>query len=162
MAKEVVITRDQIIVVDTVSSNQWDDLIFTDKEGNEYKVGNKRVQYFDGVIVSGVAVQLNYAVSHDNEYIYNAVQVKGELPPPKDPIKPELQEDEPTLEQLEATTTGKPNVVSSTKFQVDARTHDIHRQVALKVAAELVCHGMAKLSDLKSTSEMLLTYLDGE
>ena len=100
MPKEVVITRKQVIVVDTVDSNEYGDMLFTDKEGTNYKVGNKRVQFFEGVIVSGAAVQLNYAEAYNKEYIYNAVQVKGELPEAKDPIKPELQEDEPTDEAL--------------------------------------------------------------
>ena len=164
---EVTITRKFEIVVDTVESNQYDDLLFTDKGGNNYKVGNKRVHFFEGIVVPDAAVQLNYATAYGNEYIYNAVQVKGELPPPTFAIQPVPQEDEPPPEELETldkamSEKGSKDRGSFAKYVVDDRTHDIHRQVALKCAVELVSHGFAKIGELKSTSNMLLKYLDGE
>ena len=156
---EAVITRTHEIVVDTVESNQWDDLLFTDKAGNSYKVGNKRVHFFEGIIVPGVAVKLNYAEAFNREYIYNAVQIKGELPPPTKPIEPELQEDEPIPEDLEGPSV---NRGSFAKYVVDPRTHDIHRQVALKCAVDLASHGFIKPGELLTKAESLLLYLDGE
>jgi hypothetical protein len=83
------ITRNEIIVVDKVANNQYGDLTFTDKSGKSYKVSNKRVSYFKDVIVEGMAVQLNYAMSSfGKEYIYSAAQVKDNLPPPQKPQEP--------------------------------------------------------------------------
>lgn len=86
---EQTIVRTQIIVVDVVGENSYGDLTFTDKEGTAYKIPVKRKQYFEKIIIPDMAVQLNYAMSSFNkEYIYSAVQVKGELPPPQKPYEP--------------------------------------------------------------------------
>ncbi len=92
------ITRKQIIVVDSVDSNEYGDMLFTDKEGNNYKISSKRVQYFEGVVVEGMGVELSYATSYNKEYIYSAVQVKDGLPPP---VKAETQRagDAPTTRE---------------------------------------------------------------
>ncbi len=80
---EQAITKTQIIVVNEVGTNTYGDLTFTDKAGADYKVSVKRKQYFEKIIVQGVAVQLNYAMSSfGKEYIYSAVQVKDALPQP--------------------------------------------------------------------------------
>ncbi len=83
---EVTITRKHVIVVDTVGENAYKDMVFKDKEGNDYKISTKRVQYFESKIVAGQAVQLNYAMSSfGKEYIYSAELVAGNLPPPVKP-----------------------------------------------------------------------------
>ena len=72
--QKVEITRSQDIVVKTVSSDSYNNLLFTDTEGGSYKVSDKRVQYFNGVIVPNQAVRLNFAMSSfGKEYIYSAV-----------------------------------------------------------------------------------------
>lgn len=86
---EAQITRSAIIVVDTVSNNTYGDLVFTDKGGGNYKVGNKRVKYFEDKIISGMSVQLNFSQAYGKEYIYNASLVDGNLPPPVTPPLPE-------------------------------------------------------------------------
>ena len=74
------------------------------------------------------------------------------LPEPAVPIQPPPQIDEPTEDDYPFE---KPP-----KFQVDARQHDIHKQVALYCAVRLTCHGLMELSKLKQNAEMLLRYLD--
>ena len=86
---------------------------------------------------------------------------------PTDHIQPVPQEDEPPPEELgildkAIAETRNIDRGSFAKYVVDDRTHDMHRQVALKCAVELVSHGFAKVGELKSTSNMLLKYLDGE
>lgn len=153
---ETTIVRSEIVVVDTVDSNSYGDMLFTDKAGKSYKVGNKRVQYFENVIIPGVAVELNYATAYKKEYIYNAVQVA--IPKEVEPLEPEPQIDEPELGDIPL---DYPMPLTPA-FQVDGRTHDIHRQVSLKCAVELASHGIIKVSELKEHSEKLLRYLDGE
>ncbi len=82
---DVEIIRKQIIVVDAVGNNSYGDLTFTDKEGKEYKVGNKRISYFRDVIISGAAVQLNFSTYKGREYVYSAELVKDGLPAPTIP-----------------------------------------------------------------------------
>ncbi len=79
---EVEIVRKQIIVVGEVkgvSSGQYPKFIFTDKEGNEYKVGANRKDYFVDVIKPGTAVELGYSTFKGTEYIYSATLVKDQL-----------------------------------------------------------------------------------
>lgn len=82
---EAKITRSIVITVNTVDHNSYGALIFTDKEGTEYKVSDKRAKFFDEIILPDRAVQLNFAVAYEKEYIYNAKPVEGELPPPTKP-----------------------------------------------------------------------------
>lgn len=82
---EVKITRQEVVVVDTVSHNEYGDLLFTDKAGKEYKVGNKRTKYFEEVIIPDKAVQLNFSTAYNKEYIYSAKLV--DLPPEEEPAQ---------------------------------------------------------------------------
>jgi len=77
---EVNITRSEIITVDKVWRNEFEDLLFTDKGGKEHKVSNKRAKWFDGIVLPNTAVKLNFAEAYGKEYIYNAQLVEGELP----------------------------------------------------------------------------------
>jgi hypothetical protein len=87
------IVRSEVVVIDTVGENDYGDLLFTDKTGTDHKIGEKRKRYFD-VIKPGAAVQLNYATAYGKEYIYNAVPVGDNLPPPVTPAKPPVVESE--------------------------------------------------------------------
>lgn len=94
---------------------------------------------------------------------WNVIDILPVLTPePTTPIPQEGQIDEPTDEELDKVIAQDKRVVDAISHPIDWRTHDIHKQVALKVSADLVSHGMVKLGELKSTSEMLLRYLDGE
>ena len=160
-----------ILVIQTVSQE------FT-KNGAEYRkitgVTDKGQQTTKSVFNN---LEAKWEMLRENATVELKLEQKGQfwnvvdilpvsVPEERPPIKPEPQEDEPSLGDIEppypkpfksdATTTDKP------KFQGDARQHDIHRQVALKCAVELASHGLIKLSELKSTSKMSLEYRDGE
>ena len=82
---EVIITRKQVIVVDTVAINTYGGLAFTDKEGGKYKIGKARIGHFEKIIQPDVAVQLIWADNPHKtgtEYIYSAEPVTGKLPSP--------------------------------------------------------------------------------
>lgn len=121
------ITRKQVIVVDTVESNDYGDMLFTDKEGNNYKISSKRVQYFEGVVVEGTGVELSYSTAYNKEYIYSAVQVKDGLPPP---VKAETQR------------------VGDAPSTSSDRDRNIYKQTTFKGAIELVTHGIITLDDI--------------
>jgi hypothetical protein len=72
------IIREQIIVVDHSETDQYGNLIVTDKRGDKYKIGAKRSALF-GVIVPGRAVKLGYGTYMNKDYIADAVLV--ETPP---------------------------------------------------------------------------------
>ena len=83
------------------------------------------------------------------------------------PIPQERQVEEPTdkeLESLDKAMSEEERIDrgSFAKFVVDARTHDIHRQGALKCSTRLACSGLIKIGELLSYSDRLLKYLDGE
>lgn len=83
MVDTIQITRTDVIVVDTIGSDSYGNLNFTDKAGKEYKVGVKRLKYFENIIKPEMAVQLSYAMStFGKEYIYKAELVSGKLPTP--------------------------------------------------------------------------------
>lgn len=81
---EAKITRQEVITIVTVESNDYGDLLFTDQNGTGHKISNKRVSYFD-IIKQNATVQLNYAEAYNKEYIYNALPVGDQLPPAKAP-----------------------------------------------------------------------------
>lgn len=72
----------KIVVVESHEVDSYGNTRFTDKDGNEYKVGEKRPKEMHDLIQDGVAVQLFYKVFNDNEYISDVKSVEGELPPP--------------------------------------------------------------------------------
>ncbi len=67
------ITRTDVIIVDTIGTNDYGDLNWTDKSGKEYKVSADRKKYFENVIKPDQQVKLSYATSRFNkEFIYRA------------------------------------------------------------------------------------------
>jgi len=88
------ITRQAVITVHNKHDNTYGDLLFNDENGTEYKISNKRVQYFD-VVQDGAVLQLNFAVAYNREYIYNAVPVKEALIKP--PVAPPTAELDPEV-----------------------------------------------------------------
>ena len=94
---EIKITRDDVVVINTVSNNSYGDLLFTDKGGGEYKISDKRVKHFEGIILPDTAVKLSFALSsRGTEYIHKAVAVAGELPPQAPKLKPEQPKEKPS------------------------------------------------------------------
>ena len=101
MDKEI--TREDHIVVGQVYDNSYGDLLWTDKGGKEYKVSNKRRQYFEKIILPDTAVTLSYAEAYGREYIYRAVTVEGELPPPAKPSEPLLEHQKEIRKAVDST-----------------------------------------------------------
>ncbi len=84
---EIVIVRTDNVVVDTVGSNTYGDMVFTVKSGKAYKISNKRLAHFK-MIQPNTAVTLSFAMStQGTEYVAKAVSVAGQLPPPTIPYE---------------------------------------------------------------------------
>lgn len=111
------IVRSEIIVVDTVEYNDYGDMLFTDKGGGNHKITAKRISHFKDVILPESAVTLNFAMAYNKEFIWNAVPVAGELPPPTKPVPPQPQPGEPTPAELKATQPEKLKISDSDKFK---------------------------------------------
>ncbi len=149
---EVIITRKQIVVVDTVGENSYKDLTFTDKEGNAYKISNKRVQYFKDKILPGRAVQLNFAKAYDKEYIYSADFVEDKLPETKAP--------EIATKATTSTTLAKEAIKLGAKPIPTG--DDRIRSMAISYAKDLVVAGKVELKDIKAYADRFVAYILGK
>ena len=135
MSEKDTIIRTQIIVVDVVGENSYGDLTFTDKEGTAYKIPVKRKQYFDKIIISDEAVQLNYAMSaFGKEYIYSAVQVEGKLSPPRKPYQAPVPIAKPVKPDRDLTIEAQVAIKSITELWAAGKlTEDNSLVIALKI-----------------------------
>ena len=93
--KAPTIERYEVVQVASHKNNSYGDLLFIDSLGKEYKIGNKRPQFF-GAIIDGRAVKLGYAIYKGKEYIATAELYDGQVKLPQtEPIhtavKPETQ-----------------------------------------------------------------------
>ena len=155
---EAEITRKQIIVVNEVGTNTYGDLTFTDKDGGQYKIGTKRKPYFEKVIIPNMAVQLNYVMSSfGKEYIYNATQIKDELPTVKATHLTDKGELKPGEE------------MTKTDWSERDRTtrKSIERQTALKEATNIACAMIAQGKEMSpskviATAKLFEAYLEGK
>ncbi len=152
---EAQITRKQVIVVDKTGQNTYGDLTFSDKEGKQYKISTKRKRHFDGIITPGNAVQLNYSVFKDKEYIYSAESVaeKIDFQEIKDTSKIPLQ---PKIE---------PGIMTKVDWdEKDRRTRkSIERQKALELAVSLTIADKLRLQNPGSIlgwAELFESYLE--
>ena len=73
------ITRYEVFTVSEATKNNYGDLIVTDTQGNEHKIGNKRTHLFD-VFQVGAEVKVGYAVYMQKEYIASAEQTGKHIP----------------------------------------------------------------------------------
>jgi len=83
------ITKSTEIIVKSREFNSYNDLLFTDTDGNNYKVSNKRVQYVDNAIQEGRLVKLNWSTAYNRDYIYNAELLGDDIahsPPEESPL----------------------------------------------------------------------------
>lgn len=149
---EPVIVRSVDIVVDKVDYNSYGDMVFTDTEGNERKVGAKRLSYFKNEIIPDKAVRLNYIMSSfGKEYIYNAI-----------PAEQLIKAKEPVVKSTEIPKEGKiiPNVG---KYKADpAKTESIERQTSLKSAVELAVAKIIEVDSILSWATVFDMYLRGD
>ena len=143
------ITRSVNIVIDTVSKNSYGDLEFTDKEGTEYKVGNKRAHFFTDIIVPNTAVTLNYAEAYNKEYIFNASQIQAQLSPPVKPQVPPTQKVKGAINEIQPST-GHINI-----------TPDVTRlrSMALSYSKDLAVANKLALLDIETYANRFLSWI---
>jgi hypothetical protein len=144
---EVEITKSKVVIVDTVGENQYRDMVFKDKEGNEYKISNKRIQYFKDAIKPDFVVQLDYAMSSfGKEYIFSATPAKDKLPPPvKAPV---AQVDIATQKEIK----------EANKPQFDLR----QRSISLSYGVWLAQYGMVPVGFIGTVAYIFERYCSGE
>jgi len=141
------ITRTEIVIIDTVSHNSYNDLLFTDKSGKEYKIGAKRAPFFEKTIVANMGVELSYAMSSfGKEYVYSAKQVKDILPPPA---------------QWPAQPVQPPPPKTDSSKKVDSEEIKI-RSMAAAYAKDLVVAGKIEVKELLSYCEFFRCYMMGK
>ena len=73
------ITRYEVFTVSEATKNNYGDLIVTDTQANEHKIGNKRSHLFE-VFQVGAEVKVGYAVYMEKEYIASAQQTGAHIP----------------------------------------------------------------------------------
>ena len=78
-AQKPQITRYEVFTVSEATKNNYGDLIVTDTQGNEHKIGNKRSRLFE-VFQPGAEVKVGYAVYMQKEYIASAEQTGTHIP----------------------------------------------------------------------------------
>ncbi|MCJ7828673.1 MAG: hypothetical protein MUP81_02900 [Dehalococcoidia bacterium] len=83
---EIKIIKKEIVIPVDRNENGYGDILFHDKAGKEYKIGNKRA-HLGSEIIEGHAVELGYSnytdKNHiDHIYIAEARLVESALPPP--------------------------------------------------------------------------------
>jgi hypothetical protein len=89
MPKEPTIVAQKVVIPTSREVNQYGDLIFFDGNGTQHKIGNKRPQVFESIVI-GKAVELYYAQYMERQYICGAKLVEGQLPEAQEPqILPE-------------------------------------------------------------------------
>ena len=136
MPKEPTIVDQKVVIPQTRELNNYGDLIFTDGEGHQHKIGNKRPQLFENII-EGVAVELYYAVYMDKKYICGAKLVGDSLPEAKKPA-PELPQHQEAIRKAT-----EPNISDSELMKL--------RSMALAYSKDLACAHIAVGSEMKST-----------
>jgi len=165
------IIESKTIVVDFANLNDYGDLIVTDKEGQDYKVAKKR-EHLHSLFTEDRAITLHFAKYMDKRYVADASI--PELPPP---TKPKTPDDYPDKEVTSTATAVKSTADVVTDKYIpkevkrdtgkngafsfpDERTRDIHRQVALKCATELITHGIIGKGEMKTMAIAMTDFLD--
>jgi len=154
------IIKETIIQVDhdTLENDDYGSLKFLDRQGNSYKISNKREHLFN-VIQNNASVQLFWAKYMDKLYIADAKAVNAEDVPPPQPM-PKVEHDDDNY--LGAEADKRENKPMLDKRDIPDREKDIHRQVALKAGIEVACHGLITLHQIWAFSEKARKYLDME
>ena len=139
--KEPEIVRTEVIVVDVAHTNDYGDLMVTDKGGGAHKIGNKRPHLFDQFI-PGRAVELGYATYMNKEYIATAKLVELGDTPEKPP--------EPILAQ-EAVKLGAKAIGSTDDTKL--------RSMACAYSKDLACASKIELKDISKYADKFLNYI---
>ena len=166
---DVEIIRKQIIEVGEIkglTAGNFPKWVFTDKEGNEYKINPNRKDYFTDVIKPGVAVELSYSKFKNNEYIYSATPVADKLPDEMR-ISDEMAELS-AAQRAKGDPPRKEIMAKSDWAEKDRITRkSIERQTSLNTAVDIACAliGQGKeMSPAKviDTAKLFEAYLEGK
>ena len=167
MPEKVEITRKQIIVVGEVkglTTGQYPKWVFTDKEGNEYKINPSRKDYFTDVIQPGVAVELSYSKFKNNEYIYSAVLVKDKLP---DEVRVDEEMAKLSAEQQAKGDPPSKEIMAKSDWAEKDRIvrKSIERQKSLEMSVEIAKMmevGKATPNSIIAVAKLFEAYLEGK
>ncbi len=153
MAEPVKIERTAILVVSSTKQNQYGDLIVTDKEGTEHKVGNKRPHLFDQ-FQENRAVEVGYSSYMNREYIAAAHLVEGELPDPKESGKMPVEHTE------KAPSTVKTDTESVKIRSMAIAPDNKNRSFALSYAKDIYCARItAGKTEFKTSQIIIMAHL---
>ncbi len=81
------IERRKVITVAHAQLNSYGDLLVTDTENNEHKIGKKRAQLHE-LFQTDAVIELGYASYMDREYIAVAHPFEGQIPKEQEPKEP--------------------------------------------------------------------------
>ena len=112
-AQKPQITRYEVFTVSEATKNNYGDLIVTDTQGNEHKIGNKRSHLFE-LFQPGAEVKVGYAIYMEKEYIASAEQTGKHIPLP-----------EKASEEV-------------TQVEVKSRSQEIETNMWYKIASEMI------------------------
>ena len=162
-----VFTKTPSIIIKSVSTDTYGNLVFTDENDVVRKISSNRIAHFKDVIKPNMGVTLNYCANPHggNDMLWNATPVAQKLP-----AKAELS---PPVKALEAEQTAKgnppakePRMTNEDWADKDRITRQsIHRQVALKASVEMAKMsetGKATPNSVIATAKLFEAYLEGE
>jgi len=147
MANKPAIIETKTVVVSFHEVNDYGDMIFSDMDGEEYKIASKRPGLF-GLIQDERAVTLGFAEYQGHKYIAEASLPADNLKPPvKAKTQPVGDVPKPPNRQIAVTTSSD-------------RDKLILRQVAFKGAIEYAVHGLIPLEDVEIWANRFNEYLN--
>ncbi len=146
------ITRSDVIVIDTIGSNDYGDLTWVDKAGKEYKISTKRIKYFEKVILPNMAVKLTYAEAYGKEYIHKAELVSEKMAERvSEALQPKIEASKPVV----------PQEVSRPK-PMPLNDSSKNKAMSLSYAKDLAVAKIIVVDKILAYAETFRMYLDGE
>ncbi len=133
------------ITVESSDTNQYGDLIVHSKEGQEYKVSNKREHLFD-VFQRDAEVVVGFASYMNKEYVAEATAAEQVVTTDTSVQKEKPPQLNPAL----------------AKNKADSRGDSIEKQVSLKASVELSSAGIIKPEQTLSYAEVYYRWLKGD
>jgi len=161
------IKKKEIIVIQTVKTNTYGDLEFTDIQGKSYKIGKARADKFPAIQL-GAEVELiwvNNPHKPNAEYIYSATQTGKHIIQEKpNPITPQMQT--PTNKDIAK---AYKEAVKSLPIQdtpqsksdaVKPQSTTKDRAVAISYSKDLVIGKIITIDKLKDYADRFLKYIE--
>jgi len=145
--------NDTIIVVGVTRMDGYGNMFITPKGGgDEVKVGSKRSRLHE-MFQQDRAVMLHWETYKNIPYVADAKLVEGELPPPKKPVGPPLQQGE------------EPPIVTEAK-KMGAKVTSVdnikNRAVAVSYAKDAWIAGKIEKGELGEMANWFLKYIENK